>query len=168
MRKANTPMNTMNAPPLLTRLDTILYGLLAALALVAAFCTNASAQENSDELGRLFFTPERRQTLDRQRQLNIQEKQEIPEDPTLTIDGIVTRSSGKRTAWVNGVAQNENETPSGVSVTPRRKDPGKVVVQASELPAGNARVGGTVNRNTGEATDLLNGGRISTKSSATK
>lgn len=116
----------------------------------------------------LFFTPERRQTLDRQRQLNIQEKQEIPEDPTLTIDGIVTRSSGKRTAWVNGVAQNENETPSGVSVTPRRKDPGKVVVQASELPAGNARVGGTVNRNTGEATDLLNGGRISTKSSATK
>jgi hypothetical protein len=165
MRKANTPMNT---PPLLTRLDTILAGLLAALALVVAFCTNASAQESSDELGRLFFTPERRQTLDRQRQLNIQEKQEIPEDPTLTIDGVVTRSSGKRTAWVNGVAQNENEMPSGVKVTPRRKDPGKVVVQANESPAGNARVGGTVNRNTGEATDLLNGGRITTKSSVAK
>jgi hypothetical protein len=165
MRKANTPMNT---PPLLNRHDKILAGLLAALALVAAFCTNASAQESPDELGRLFFTPERRQTLDRQRQLNIQEKQEIPEDPTLTIDGVVTRSSGKRTAWVNGVAQYENEMPSGVKVTPGRKDPGKVVVQASESPAGNARVGGMVNRNTGEATDLLNGGRISTKSSATK
>jgi len=165
MRKANIPMNT---PPLRTRLYTNLAGLLAALALVAAFCTNASAQESSDELGRLFFTPERRQTLDRQRQLNIQEKQEIPEDPTLTIDGVVTRSSGKRTVWVNGVAQNENETPSGVSVTPRRKDPGKVVVQASESPAGNAKVGGTINRNTGVATDLLNGGRISTRSTATK
>jgi hypothetical protein len=165
MRKANTPMKT---PLLLTRHDTTLIGLLAALALVAVFSTNASAQETSDELGRLFFTPERRQTLDRQRQLNIQEQQEIPEDPTLTIDGVVTRSSGKRTAWVNGVAQNENEMPSGVKVTPRRKDPGKVVVQASESPAGNARVGGTVNRNTGEATDLLNGGRITTKSTVAK
>lgn len=168
MRKANTPMNSMNAPLLPTRHDKTLAGLLAVLALFAASCKNASAQETTDELGRLFFTPERRQTLDRQRLFNIQEKQEIPEDPTLTIDGIVTRSSGKRTAWVNGVAQNENEMPSGVSVTPRRKDPGKVVVQASESPAGNTRVGGTVNRNTGEATDLLNGGRISTKSSATK
>ena len=158
----------MITPPLLTKHDKIPAGRLAALALVAALCTTASAQDSSDELGRLFFTPERRQTLDRQRQLNIQEQQEIPEDPTLTIDGVVTRSSGKRTAWVNGVAQNENEMPSGVKVTPGRKDPGKVVVQASESPASNARVGGTVNRNTGEATDLLNGGRISTKSSATK
>jgi hypothetical protein len=165
MSKAKTPMNM---PPLLTRHDRILAALLAALTLLTAFTTNASAQEASDELGRLFFTPERRQTLDRQRQLNIQEKQEIPEDPTLTIDGVVTRSSGKRTAWVNGVAQNENEMPSGVKVTPRRKDPGKVVVQASESPAGNARVGGTVNRNTGEATDLLNGGRINIRSTAKK
>lgn len=161
MRKANTPMNT---PPLPTRHDKMFAGLPAALALVLALCTTASAQESTDELGRLFFTPERRQTLDRQRQLNIQEKQEIPEDPTLTINGVVTRSSGKHTAWVNGVAQNENEMPSGVMVTPRRKDPGKVVVQASESPAGNAWVGGTVNRNTGEATDLLNGGRIGIKS----
>ena len=165
MRKANTPMNT---PPLLTRLYKILPGLLAAVALVTAISTNALAQESSDELGRLFFTPERRQTLDRLRQLNILEKQEIPEDPTLTIDGVVTRSGGKRTAWVNGVAQNENEMPSGVKVTPRRKDSGKVVVQASESPAGNASVGGTINRNTGEATDLLNGGRISIKSTATQ
>jgi len=165
MRKTNRPMKM---PPLPSRHDTTHAGLLAALALVAAFCTTANAQEISGELGRLFFTPERRQTLDRQRQLNIQENQEIPEDPTLTIDGIVTRSSGKRTAWVNGVAQNENEMPSGVKVTPSQKDPGKVVVQASESPAGKARVGGTVNRNTGEATDLLNGGRISIKSATKK
>ena len=82
MRKANIPMNT---PVMLTRHDTTFIGRLAALALLAAFCTNASAQESPDELGRLFFNPERRQTLDRQRQLNIQEKQEIPEDPTLTL-----------------------------------------------------------------------------------
>jgi hypothetical protein len=92
---------------------------------------------------------------------NIQEKQEIPEEPTFTINGLVTRSSGKRTAWINGVSQNENETHSGVSITPKRREPGKVIVQASVSPTSNASVGDTVNRNTGEATDLLNGGRIS-------
>lgn len=114
----------------------------------------------AEELGRLFFTPERRQILDRQRQLNIQEKQEIPEDPTLTINGVVTRSSGKRTVWINGMAQNEKDKWSGITVTPNRNEPGKVVVHTEESPTGKAKVGDTVNRNTGESTDLLNGGSI--------
>jgi hypothetical protein len=121
----------------------------------------AAAQERQDELGRLFFTPERRQALDRQRQLNIQEKQEIPEDPTLTINGLVTRSSGKRSTWINGVLQNENEMPTGVTVTPNRREPGKIVVKTTDTPPAPARVGETVNRNTGEAVDLLKGGSIS-------
>ena len=61
-----------------------------------------AARGADDALGRLFFTPERRQQLDRQREMNILDKQQIQADPTLTIDGVVTRSSGKRTAWVNG------------------------------------------------------------------
>ena len=142
------------------RHDTSRAGLFCVFALIATFCPIARAEE---ELGRLFFTPERRQNLDRQRQLNIQEKQEIPEDPTLTINGVVTRSSGKRTVWINGTAQNDRETPSGVSVTPNKKDVGKVVVQAIDAPAGNAKVGDTVNRNTGESTDLLDGGSITLK-----
>ena len=162
------PLLPPHLQPLLTKLGTSLAGVFSALVLLAAPGSMAGAQEKHDELGRLFFTPERRQMLDRQRQLNIQEKQEIPEDPTLTINGVVARSSGKRTAWINGVPQNENETPSGVSVIPKRKEPGKVVVQTSESPAGNARVGDTVNRNTGEATDLLGGGRINIRSTVAK
>ena len=158
----------MNKPPLKTRQDATPVRLLFALTLSCAFCPLAGAEEPAGDLGRLFFTPEKRQNLDRQRQLNIQEKQDIPEDPTLTINGVVTRSSGRRTVWINGVAQNENEKPSGVAVTTRRQDPGQVTVQPTDAPAGKARVGDTVNRNTGEATDLLNGGRISTKSSITK
>ena len=135
-----------------------LAGWLCAVTLLTALCPAASAEE---ELGRLFFTPERRQALDRQRQFNIEEKpQEIPEDATFTINGVVTRSSGKRTVWINGVAQNDNERPSGVTIIPNRKAPGKVIVQPNDAPVGNARVGETVNRNTGEATDLLNGGSI--------
>ncbi len=118
----------------------------------------------SEELGRLFFSPERRQMLDRQRQFNIQERKEIPEDPTLTINGVVTRSSGKRTVWINGAAQDDRDVSSGVIASPRAKNPARVVVQGSEAPAAEIGVGGTVNRNTGETADLLGGGRVIIKS----
>lgn len=131
-------------------------GLLGTLLFVSAFCPPAQAD---DELGRLFFTPERRQALDRQRELNIQETQVIPEDPTLTINGVVTRSSGKQTTWINGVAQNENDA-SGITVTTNRKTPGKVIVQPNDRPASKANVGDTINRNTGETSDLLGDGQI--------
>lgn len=128
------------------------------LLLLAAVSAPASAAEET--LGRLFFTPERRQALDRQRQLHQQDKLQTSEDATLTVNGIVTRSSGRRTAWINGVAQNENDTDSGLSVTPRPRDPASVVVRPGEAPAANARVGETINRNTGETRSLLEDGSI--------
>ena len=137
-----------------------LVGVLGLLTLIAAQCPPAQAE---GELGRLFFTPERRQALDRQRQFNIEEKQEVPEDPTLTINGVVMRSSGKRTVWINGAAQNDNEMPSGVEVIPSRKSPGKVIVQSGDSVIGDAKVGENVNRNTGETTDLLGDGKIKLK-----
>ena len=121
-----------------------------------------------EHLGRLFFTPERRQQLDRQREMNVLDRHQVPTDPTLTIDGIVSRSSGKRTAWVNGSPQNEDDVSSGLRVTPRRTGSGEVLVEAHDSPAARARVGETVNRNTGVASDLLNGGRISTRSTAAR
>ena len=131
-------------------------GLLGTLLWVSTFCPLAQADS---ELGRLFFTPERRQALDRQRELNIQETQVIPEDPMLTINGIVTRSSGKQTTWINGVAQNENDA-RGITITTNRKTPGKVIVQPNDRPPRKANVGDTINRNTGETSDLLGDGQI--------
>lgn len=139
--------------------------LLIALLLATTLSPTVSAEE---ALGRLFFTPERRQALDRQRLMNIQDTQQLNEAPTLTINGVVTRSSGKRTSWINGSAQNENEISGGTQIIPSRKNPGKVEVQTGDLPAADARVGETVNRNTGEARDLLNDGRIVIKRPATR
>ena len=150
----------MKTPSLKNRPHARVTGLLLALAGLLAPGSNTQAEE---ALGRLFFTPQHRQDLDRQRQLKIQEKQEIPDDPTLTINGLVSRSSGKHTVWINGMTQNEGDTQSGIRVTQNRKEPGKVVVQAPESPAGRANVGDTLNRNTGESTDLLNGGSITLK-----
>ncbi|MCP5249348.1 MAG: hypothetical protein H6942_12580 [Candidatus Accumulibacter sp.] len=135
--------------------------LILAVALSSGLPLLVGSPAAADEtLGRLFFTPERRQQLDRQRELNILDRQQLPADPTLIIDGVVVRSSGKRTAWVNGSPQHENDPWNGLAVTPRHGDPARVMIETSDSPAARARVGQTVNRNTGEATDLLNGGQL--------
>ena len=130
---------------------------VSSCLLTVAVCPAAVAEET---LGRLFFSPERRQQLDRQRELNVLDQQQVLVDPTLTIDGVVTRSSGRRTAWVNGSPQNEDEQWTGLAVTPRHGDPGRVMIETNDLPAARARVGQTVNRNTGASTGLLNGGQL--------
>ena len=110
----------------------------------------------AQELGSLFFTPERRQSLDRQRELNVLDTQTM----TLTINGVVTRRNGKRTVWINGVAQNENETPSNISVIPKDNDPGKIIVNIDSRSNAQSSVGDTLNRTTGEIVDGLKGGLI--------
>ena len=121
---------------------------LGALALLGVLAAPSCAQDATPALGRLFFSAEQRQMLDRQRQLNI--KEAVAADPTLTIDGVVTRSSGQRTVWINGVAV----------ASARRDDPAQVVVQAAGAKPVKARVGDSIDRQSGEATGLLGGGSI--------
>ena len=132
--------------------------LLIWSTLLALACALSSAATGED-LGRLFFTQERRQQLDYQRQHNLEKRPEVVEDPRLAIDGVVVRSSGKRTVWVNGVARSEKDV-SGESTIPSPTNPAHVVVRPSEALTADARVGDTINRNTGETAELLTGGRI--------
>lgn len=132
------------------------------LALLFFVCTTPYPT-TAEELGRLFFTPERRQQLEHQRQFNIEEHSEAADDPTLTINGVVTRSSGKRTVWINGTPRNENEEAAGIRVIPARRHPGKVVVQSGESLGSSVEVGSTLNQDTGVASDVLNGGAISVR-----
>ena len=67
-------------PP--ARMMPVLLGLAALVPAPAA---------DSQELSRLFFTPEKRATLDRQRTLNIQEAQTL-QGTTMSLDGVVYRS----------------------------------------------------------------------------
>ena len=146
---------------------TLLAILLAGGAGAQPAAVSADAAPPAvDGLGRLFFTPERRQELDRRRQFKLPERSEAASEPEFTIDGVVTRSSGKRTVWINGVAQNDDERTSGVAVSTSCQQPGQVVVRPADAPATRAPVGATVSRGSGEATDLLGGGRITTRRGA--
>lgn len=145
----------------MTLLKTLAWCRLPAALLLAVAQPPANGAEEA--LGRLFFTREHRQNMDRLRRLNIHEITALDERPTLTINGMLTRSSGRHTSWINGVANDGNASSNGVVARPHESDPGKVVVQAGDEPTTDARVGETVRRDGGKAEGLLNGGRIVVK-----
>jgi len=90
------------------------------LLLVTMFCTAAAGAE----MGRLFFTPTQRATLDSARKQNVRTEidngtpDEIaPLPQNITINGLVRRSDGKTTVWVNNQVVTDQQ-PNGVNVIP--------------------------------------------------
>jgi len=84
----------------------------------------------SEPLGRLFFTSEQRAQFERPR---IQNTDTRSNDNILTVNGIVQKDGGQRTAWINGVAQqvgkSDANTPGTVPVTlPGTSKPIKIKV----------------------------------------
>ncbi len=138
-----------------------LAGALAACALLVT--THPAAAE---ELGRLFFTPERRAALERQRQFNIRETQQVVEGATLSVTGVVQRSSGKTTAWVNGAPQDDKNASTGVRVEIDRSNPARTTVVAGEESPASLKVGEAINRATRETTSGVGDGRITVKRGA--
>lgn len=128
----------------------------SAVVLLLGFALANAA--HAEALGRLFFTPERRVALERQRQLNIQEAQSL-ESSTMSLNGVVVRSSGRKTVWVNSRAQHDSAAPGGVAADVSRREPGKAVLSAGEEAPASLKVGETFNRATREKADALGGGQ---------
>ena len=98
----------------------------------------SAAWAQPEPLGRLFFTPQQRAALDRQRQTNPNFLANATDtNSSLTINGEVRRSSGRSTRWINGETQSNGNTP------------------AARVP-----VGDTFHPSTGERESLLGEGRI--------
>lgn len=70
------------------------------LALLFAFFAAGAAAET---LGRLFFTPEQRAALDRQRQSG-DGGMPVEEAASVRLDGVMKSSSGRSASWRNGQA----------------------------------------------------------------
>jgi len=128
--------------------------LLALLAVVV----HAPLAGAAEDLGRLFFTPQQRQDLDRRRAANVQEVAAVVQESTLTLQGRVSRSSGKTTTWINRVPQHDAYSSS---------DPTRVTIQTGEdEPKVELKVGQTFDRVRGEMRDGLAGGKIKVRSGA--
>jgi len=136
--------------------DRLLRRLAAALILVLL-----AAQAQAAPFGRLFFTPERRAALERQRQLNIQEKtQETVEVASVHLNGVVRRTGNRTTVWVNGRPQQVDNAATGILVTPSARDVERVNIRVGDESSSSLRVGETLNRATQEMSDGLAGGQL--------
>jgi hypothetical protein len=124
--------------------------LFAGAFVLGVATGQVAAQEN---LGRLFFTEQQRQDLDRRRQANIRETAVVVES-SVTVNGQVSRSSGRSTIWLNGVPQDNARRPL---------DPARVTLPGGEgAPSVNLKIGQTLDKVRGEIRDPAVDGRIAT------
>jgi hypothetical protein len=114
------------------RRHVTLFALALALGLSSYF-TEAVAEQR---LGRLFYTPDQRTTLERQ----VVEDGAATADSRITINGRIIRSDGKSITWVNGTPDYDSQYTG----TPNR----------------HGKVGQSTDAGTGEVHDVLRGGSL--------
>ena len=105
------------------------------LVLAALLVPVAGLAQTEPPLGRLFFTPEQRAAIDRQRQTGNFGTTDA--NNGITVNGEIRRSDGRTTRWING-RQAQGEKPPH-----------------SPLP-----IGDTFHPDTGERESLLRNGKI--------
>ena len=133
---------------------------LAGFALVLAV-QGACAQE----LGRLFFTPEQRATLDARRKARVPDTQAVAvvASPTTRVDGFVRRSDGPATVWVNGEPLGV-EGPDGPRISRRGNDERVSISVGDGSVRFSLKPGQVLDRGNGEVSDLLGpGGELSVR-----
>lgn len=82
--------------------------------IVIFLCCACALPAQAEPLGRLFYTPEQRAALDLARKttpLNTSGEPDANSPPGLMLNGIVTRSDGKRSTWINGRLEQDSAHP---------------------------------------------------------
>lgn len=96
--------------------------LILAAGLLQCFSNLTMAQD--EPLGRLFYTDKERAALDANiARVTKKPVKPVPVPPSVTLNGIVTRSDGERTVWIDGRAYYQGN-PENVRVITRPDDPG--------------------------------------------
>jgi hypothetical protein len=130
-------------------------GLLVCGAIAAAAAPAAAQQER---LGRLFFTPAQRASLDvarsqRARAAVATEKSDqdaTPVPQTITYSGVLRRSDGKTTVWINNQPVHDRESAGAGAIVGRVRPDGSVTLQVAES-------GRSVSLKPGQSVELLTG-----------
>lgn len=101
-------------------------------------CLSTAPALATPEPGRLFYTPMQRAQLEQMRARPAARDPSAPPTaaPPLRFDGVVVRSDGQSTRWVNGRAQVGATGPAGLKPGQIRAD-GKTYEPYQVLPAPN-------------------------------
>lgn len=91
-------------------------------------------QAADPSVGRIFFTPEQRTQLDslRKQKAVASQKRDEPIPETVTYSGIVRRSDGKATVWINDEALSEADLRNKKSIIGRIGRDGQITLQAPQ------------------------------------
>ncbi len=135
-------------------------GKLIVFWALAAWAAPAPAAE---PLGRLFFTPAERTLLDAARSKKTRVNLETETEPTtvdkpppppapeqMTYGGLVRRSDGKTTVWLNNRPLNEKDVRSGTTIVGSVRPDGSVTLQSPQS-------GRRVELKVGQSAELLTG-----------
>ena len=135
------------------KMRAVLFGLILALSL--------PAWAADPTIGRLFFTPSQRSSLDIARSqrtratVATETTQEVvlqqPVPQTITYGGMIRRSDGRSTIWLNNQPVHDGNTAEGSPTVVRRVGPDGAVTL--EVPQSNRRVDLKV----GQSVEVLSG-----------
>jgi hypothetical protein len=137
-------------------LDTCLAACMFGTAVLSG---PVAAQQQQEPMGRLFFTPAQRSSLDVARSQRAratlstertEEQPAVPQEQTITYGGAVRRSDGKSTVWINGRPVTEQEAVAGATVVGRVGADGSVSLQVPQS-------GRSVQLKPGQSIELLSG-----------
>jgi hypothetical protein len=134
--------------------------LLGTCCLPAAVVLSslAAAQQPQEPMGRLFFTPAQRTSLDIARSQRARttlatertEEQAAPIAQSITYGGMVRRSDGKNTVWLNNQPVHDREPVGGAAIVGQVRTDGSVTLQ-------NPQSGRSVELKPGQSVELLSG-----------
>lgn len=158
----------------------VIAALVVAFASASAWAQDArqavpaepAAQPGSAAMGRLFYTPQQRAALDAERRALLAQgsrpaakpavvsKQPAaapkPVERTVTLQGIVRRSDGETTVWINNEAVHQRHAERGIAAGTIGRDS-----LAVKLPEGDRRVqlrvGQSVNSGSGRVQEAYKG-----------
>jgi hypothetical protein len=123
------------------------------LPIAILLLATAQLAQAAEPIGRIFYTPEQREqlnTLRSQKTVAIQVRDEpVPE--FVTYQGIVRRSDGKATVWVNNEALSEAELRDKQSIVGRVDRNGQILLQTPQAATGQLQL------KVGQSAELLSG-----------
>lgn len=123
---------------------------LLSMLLIWALLAGESTQA-AETLGRLFFTPAQRDSLDAGKTLKAATGEAAPArrgPAVVKLNGVVVRSDGESTVWVNGQTSNRGTTANNIIATPSA-DPSSAQVSIPGSASRKMRVGQQLDTRTG-------------------
>jgi hypothetical protein len=133
--------------------------LLALCALAAAAIPAPASAAQQERLGRLFFTPAQRASLDIARNQrarttvateSTEQEAAAPVAQTITYGGVVRRDDGRTTVWLNNQPVRDTDPTGAGAIVSRVRPDGRITLQAPQSSR-------SVDLKPGQSVELLSG-----------